>query len=60
MRRSQVIPVDVRQQHGINLAEPRVVRAAHREPGVVEDPGAVGVLEDHGPVEGAELAVMAA
>src|SRR5690606_38191410 len=44
----------------VDLAEPRIVGAAHRAPGVVEDAGAVGILEDERPVERAELAVMAA
>jgi hypothetical protein len=41
------IIVDVGEQHGIDLAEPRVVRPAHRETGVIQDPRAVGILENH-------------
>ncbi len=60
VREPQMVVVDVAQQHSVNLAEPWVVRATDREPRVIQYPRAVGILEDHGAVDGAKLAVVAA
>jgi hypothetical protein len=57
---AEMIAVHVREQHRVDPAEARVVRAAHRAPGVVKDARAVGILEHQRAVERAELAVVAA
>jgi hypothetical protein len=59
MRESQVVVVDVREQHGVDLAEPRIVRTADRESGIVEDARPVRILENERAIEGTEFAVMA-
>ena len=57
---AEVVAVDVAEQHRVDVAEARIVRAAHRTPGIVEDARAVGVLEHQRAVEPAELTVVAA
>ena len=60
MPRSYMIHVDMGKQYAVDLAQARVVRPAHCEAGVVENPRAIRILEHEGPIPRAELAVMAA
>jgi len=55
-----MVAMHMAQQHAVDLPQPFVLRPAHRAPGVIKDARAVRVLENHRPVEGAELAGMAA
>ena len=57
---AEVIAVRVADQDGVDLAEARIIRAAHRASGVVQDARAVRILENHGAVQPTELAVVAA
>src|SRR5437868_7176815 len=60
MRIADVVAVHMREEDGVDLAEPRVAGAAHGAPRVVENARAVRILEDDRAVERAELAVVAA
>src|SRR6185503_9895038 len=55
-----MVMVDVAEQYRVDLAEPRVVRTTDRESGVIQDPRAIGVLEDQGAVDSAKLAIVTA
>ena len=59
VRIADVVAMHMADQDDVYLAQPRVARACHRAAGVVEDPRAVRVLEDHRPVLRAELARLA-
>jgi hypothetical protein len=50
----------MRKQHGIDLAEAWIIRAAYREPCVVEDAGTVRIFENQCPIEAAELTIVTA
>lgn len=52
--------MDVAQEHRVNFSEPRVIRPSHGAARIVKNPRTVRILENHGPVELAEFAVMAA
>jgi hypothetical protein len=52
---AEVIGVNVTQRHRVNLSETRVGGAGHRLPRVVKNTRAIRILEDHGPIPGAEL-----
>src|SRR3990170_7042583 len=52
--------MNVAQQNPVNLAEARVVRAAHRASGIVEYPGPVRVLEHERAIIAAKFAVVTA
>src|SRR5205085_12284531 len=60
VRVADMVAVHVAEEHGVDLAESWIIRAAHRAADVVEDARAVRVLEDERPIEGAELAVVRA
>ena len=60
MRRAKVVSVNMRQQHGVNLSEPRIVRATHGKPGVVEYARAIRVFKHDCPVARTKLAVVTA
>src|SRR5881394_919633 len=60
MRIADVVAVHMREEDGVDLAEPRIAGAAHGAPRVVENARAVRILEDERAVEGAELPVVAA
>src|SRR3546814_2638967 len=55
-----MVAMDMAQEDEVDLAEPGIVGPENRAPGIVEDPRAVGILEQQGAVVGAELAVMGA
>ena len=57
---ADMVAMHVADQHGVDLTEARIVHPGDRAPGIVEDARAVRILEDHRPVEAAELALMAA
>ena len=57
---ADMVAVDMAEEHGVDLAQPRIAAAAHRASDVVKDPGAVRILENYRPVERTELAVMTA
>ena len=59
MARAQMIVVHMAQQHRVDLPEPRVVRPAHGEPGVVQDARAVWVLEHQRAIKRAEFPIVA-
>lgn len=57
---AHMVPVHMADQHHIDPAQAGIIRAGHRAPGIVEQPGAVRVLQQKGAIESAELAVMTA
>jgi hypothetical protein len=57
---AEVVAVRVRDEHDIDLAQARILAAHHGGARIVEDAGAVRVLEDERAVQRAELAVEAA
>ena len=57
---TEVVAMDMAEQHAVDLAEPRVVRPLHGTARIVKQPRSVRILEDHSAVEDAEFALMAA
>ena len=55
-----MVLMDAGKQHHVDLAEARVVGPGDGEAGIVQEPLAVGRLENYRPVAAAELAVDAA
>ena len=53
-----MVAVHVRDQHDVDLAQARVGGAGDAAARIVEDARAVGVFEDEGAIQGAELAVV--
>jgi hypothetical protein len=47
---AQVVAVYVAEKHRIEVAEPGVIRASNGATGVVQNPRAIGILEDERPV----------
>ncbi len=54
-----MVTVHVTHQDGVDIAEPWILRARHGAAGIIENPRAVGVFENHCTVEFTELAVVA-
>ena len=57
---ANVVAMNVADEHDVDATEPRIVRANHGAPGVIEQACAVGILEDESAVETAELTHMTA
>src|SRR5215475_12657644 len=56
----QMIAMHMGQQHCVDVSKARIVRSAHGAPGIVENPCAIRILENHRAVEGTEFVVVTA
>jgi hypothetical protein len=55
-----MVAVYMAKEHRVDLAQPRIAATAHRAPDVVENSGAVRILENQRAIEWTELPIMAA